>query len=169
MYGWAGKILRVDLTKGKSEIVSTSDYVPTYIGGRGLASRIYWEEVPPDAGAFDPENRLIFTTGPLQGTLAPTSGRFMVVGKAAQTAPVESYSRSACGGHWAPELKWAGFDAIVVYGRASKPVYIWIHDGRVEIRDASKLWGLDTFSTQERLWKAHGKETRSVTIGRRAR
>lgn len=166
MYGWAGKILRVDLTKGKSEIVSTSDYVPTYIGGRGLASRIYWEEVPPDAGAFDPENRLIFTTGPLQGTLAPTSGRFMVVGKAAQTAPVESYSRSACGGHWAPELKWAGFDAIVVYGRANKPVYIWIHDGRVEIRDASKLWGLDTFSTQERLWKAHGKETRSVTIGK---
>ena len=166
MYGWAGKILRVDLTKGKSEIVSTSDYVPTYIGGRGLASRIYWEEVPPDADAFDPENRLIFTTGPLQGTLAPTSGRFMVVGKAAQTAPVESYSRSACGGHWAPELKWAGFDAIVVYGRANKPVYLWIHDGKAEIRDASKLWGLDTFTTQEKLWKVHGKETRAVTIGK---
>jgi len=166
MYGWAGKILRVDLTAGRSEIVPTSDYVPTYIGGRGVASRIYWEEVPPDVGAFDPENRLIFTTGPLQGTLAPTSGRFMVVGKAAQTAPLEAYCRSACGGHWAPELKWAGFDAVVVHGRASKPVYIWIYNGKTEIRDASKLWGLDTFTTQEMLWKVHGKETRVVTIGK---
>jgi aldehyde:ferredoxin oxidoreductase len=107
MYGWAGKILKVDLTSGKVETVPTSDYVPKYLGGRGLAARIYWEEVPSDAGAFDPKNCLIFTTGPLQGTLAPTSGRFMVVGKAAQTAPVEAYSRSGCGGHWAPELKWA--------------------------------------------------------------
>jgi len=76
MNGWAGKILRVDLTQGKFEIIPTSDYVPTYIGGRGVASRIYWEEVPADAGAFDPENRLIFVTGPLQGTMAPTSGRW---------------------------------------------------------------------------------------------
>jgi len=166
MNGWAGKILRVDLTQGKFEIIPTSDYVPTYIGGRGVASRIYWEEVPADAGAFDPENRLIFVTGPLQGTMAPTSGRFMVAGKAAQTAPVEAYCRSGCGGHWAPELKWAGFDAVVVYGRASKPVYIWIHDGETEIRDASNLWGKDPFTTQEMLWEVHGKEARAVTIGK---
>ncbi len=73
MYGWAGKILRVDLTGGKFEVFPTSDYIPTYLGGRGIGARIYWEEVPPDVSAFDPENRLIFMTGPLQGTLAPTS------------------------------------------------------------------------------------------------
>jgi aldehyde:ferredoxin oxidoreductase len=166
MFGWAGKILRVDLTELKYEVTPTSDYVPKYIGGRGLGARIYWEEVPPDTGAFDPENRLIFTTGPMQGTLAPTSGRFMVMGKAAQTAPQEAYCRSACGGHWSPELKWAGFDAIIVQGQAEKPVYLWVYDGKAEIRDASHLWGLDPFTTQEMLWNVHGRETRVVTIGK---
>lgn len=166
MYGWAGKILRIDLTNGKIRVTPSSDYVPTYLGGRGLGARIYWEEVPSDVKAFDPENRLIFVTGPLQGTLAPTSGRFMVLGKAAQTAPVESYCRSGVGGHWAPELKWAGFDAVVVYGKATKPVYIFVHDGKAEIRDALHLWGMDPFLTQETLWGIHGKETRVMTIGK---
>jgi aldehyde:ferredoxin oxidoreductase len=166
MFGWVGKILRVDLTSGTSEIVPTSDYVPAYLGGRGLAARIYWEEVPPGVGAFDPENRLIFVTGPLQGTPAPTSGRFMVVGKAAQTAPVDSYCRSGVGGHWAPELKWAGFDAVVVYGRAERPVYLWIHDGEIELRDASHLWGMDPWSTQEALQGVHGPQARVMTIGK---
>ncbi len=166
MYGWAGKILKIDLTKRKMDIVPTSDYVPKYIGGRGLAARIYWEEVPPAAGAFDPENRLVLTTGPLQGTLAPTSGRFMVVGKAPQTAPVESYTRSGCGGHWAPELKWAGYDAVVISGRSEKPVYVLIRDDDVQIKDASTLWGKDIFTTQDLLWKAHGPQTRVVTIGK---
>ena len=166
MYGWAGKILRVDLTTGKIKVTPTSDYVPTYIGGRGVAARIYWEETPADVGAFDPENRLILTTGPFQGTLAPTSGRFMVVGKAAQTAPVESYCRSACGGHWAPELKWAGFDAVVVHGQAPKPVFLLVTDGKAEIKDASEIWGLDVFKAQQVLWKTYGRETRVVTIGK---
>lgn len=166
MYGWAGKILRINLTNNKIKITPTSDYVPTYLGGRGLGARIYWEEVASDVKAFDPENRLIFVTGPLQGTLAPTSGRFMVLGKAAQTAPVESYCRSGVGGHWAPELKWAGFDAVVVYGKAPRPVYVFIHDGKAEIRDAVHLWGMDPFLTQETLWGVHGKETRVMTIGK---
>jgi aldehyde:ferredoxin oxidoreductase len=165
MYGWVGKILRVDLSEEKFKITPTADYIPAYLGGRGIGARIYWEEVPPEVGAFDPENRLIFITGPLQGTLAPTSGRFMVLGKAPQTAPVESYCRSGVGGHWAPELKWAGFDAVVVHGRASRPVYIWIHDGKAEIKDASHLWGKDPFATQEMLWETHGKKTRVMTIG----
>ena len=166
MYGWAGKILRINLTNNKIKITPSSDYVPTYLGGRGLGARIYWEEVPSDVKAFDPENRLIFVTGPLQGTLAPTSGRFMVLGKAAQTAPIESYCRSGVGGHWAPELKWAGFDAVVVYGKAPRPVYIFVHDGKAEIRDAVYLWGMDPFLTQETLWGVHGKETRVMTIGK---
>ena len=164
--GWVGKILRVDLTNRKISEVLTFDYVPKFLGGRGLGAKIYWDEVPPEVGAFDPENRLIFATGPLQGTLAPTSGRFMVLGKSPQTAPTESFCRSGVGGHWAPELKWAGYDALIIYGKASKPVYLWITDGKAEILDASRLWGLDTYRTQQMIWKLHGNKTRMMVIGR---
>jgi len=164
--GWVGKILRVDLTSRKISEVSTYDYVPKFLGGRGLGAKICWDEVPPEVGAFDPENRLIFATGPLQGTLAPTSGRFMVLGKAAQTAPVESFCRSGVGGHWAPELKWAGYDALIVQGKSEKPVYLWITDQKAEILDAARLWGLDTYQTQQMIWKIHGNKTRVMVIGR---
>jgi aldehyde:ferredoxin oxidoreductase len=164
-HGWVGKILRVDLTEGKTYPIPTSDYVPKFLGGRGLGAKICWDEVPPEVGAFDPENRLVFATGPLQGTLAPTSGRLMVMGKAPQTAPLESYCRSGVGGHWAPELKWAGYDAIIIQGKSPKPVYLWINDGRAEILDASRLWGLDTYQAQKGIWGMHGPNTRVMTIG----
>jgi aldehyde:ferredoxin oxidoreductase len=165
MYGWVGKILRVDLTEGKTYDIPSSDYVPKFLGGRGLGAKICWDEVPQEVGAFDPENRLVFATGPLQGTLAPTSGRFTVAGKAAQTTPVESYIRSGVGGHWAPELKWAGYDAIIIQGKSPKPVYLWINDGAVEILDANRLWGLNTYQTQKGIWGIHGPNTRVMTIG----
>ncbi len=164
--GWVGKILRVDLTTRKISETSTLDYVPKFLGGRGLGAKICWDEVPPKVGTFDPENRIIFATGPLQGTLAPTSGRFMVLGKAPQTGPIESFTRSGIGGHFAPELKWAGYDAIVVQGKASKPVYLWITDHRAEILDAKGLWGLDTYQTQQMIWKLHGNKTRALVIGK---
>jgi aldehyde:ferredoxin oxidoreductase len=90
----------------------------------------------------------------------------MVVGKAAQTGPTESYTRSGVGGHFGPELKWAGYDALIIQGKASKPVYLWITDHKAEILDASGLWGLDTYQTQEKLWKVHGDKTRVMVIGR---
>jgi aldehyde:ferredoxin oxidoreductase len=164
--GWTGKILRVDLTTRKVSESSTFDYVPKFLGGRGLGARICWDEVPPGVNAFDPENRLIFATGPLQGTLAPTSGRFVVVGKSPQSAPVESFTRSGVGGHFAPELKWAGYDAVIIQGKASQPVYLWITDQKAEILDAQNLWGLDTYQTQQALWKIHGNRTRVMVIGR---
>jgi len=164
--GWVGKVLRVDLSTGKTRETSTFDYVPKFLGGRGLGAKICWDEVPPEVGAFDPEARLVFATGPLQGTLAPTSGRFMVLGKAPQTGPVESYCRSSVGGHWAPELKWAGYDALVIHGRAPRPVYLWISDGRAALLDATRLWGLDTYQTQAQLWSIHGPNTRVMVIGR---
>ncbi len=164
--GWVGKILRVDLTNRKISEISTFDYVPKFLGGRGLGAKICWDEVPPEVGAFDPENRLIFATGPLQGTLAPSSGRFMVLGKAPQTAPTESFTRSGIGGHIAPELKWAGYDGLIVQGKASKPVYLWITDGKAEILDATRLWGLDTYRTQQMIWKLHGPKTRVMVIGK---
>ncbi len=164
-YGWAGKILRVDLSNEKSYRQSAFDYVPDHIGGRGMAAKIYWEEASPEVDAFHPESRLVFATGPLQGTMAPTSGRCMILGKAAQTYPIESYSRSGVGGHWAPELKWAGYDALVIHGKARRPVYLWISDGKVEFKDATKLWGQDTYRTQKALWSVHGRKARIMTIG----
>ncbi len=164
--GWVGKILRVDLTDSKISEVSTFDYVPKFIGGRGLGAKICWDEVSSDVGAFDPENRLVFATGPLQGTLAPSSGRLTVVGKSPQTGPTESFVRSSAGGHFAPELKWAGYDALVVYGKASKPVYLHITDQKAEILDAADLWGLDVYQTQQMIWKLHGDKTRAMVIGK---
>jgi aldehyde:ferredoxin oxidoreductase len=164
--GWVGKILRVDLTTRKISETSTFDYVPKFLGGRGLGAKICWDEVPPEVEAFDPENRIVFATGPLQGTLAPTSGRFMVLGKAPQTGPVESFTRSGVGGHFAPELKWAGYDAVIVQGKASKPVYLLITDQMAEILDATRLWGLDTYQAQQIIWKLHGPKTRIMVIGK---
>ena len=161
-----GKILRVDLTTRKISETSTFDYVPKFLGGRGLGAKICWDEVLPEVGAFDPENRIVFATGPLQGTLAPTSGRFMVLGKAPQTGPIESFTRSGVGGHFAPELKWAGYDAVIVQGKASKPVYLWITDQKAEILDATRLWGLDTYQAQQIIWKLHGPKTRIMVIGK---
>ena len=164
-YGWVGKILKVDLSDGKIAKVPTSDYIPKFVGGRGLGAKICWDEVPPEVGAFDPENVLVFATGPLQGTLAPTSGRFKVMGKAPQTGPVESYCHSGVGGHWAPELKWAGYDALVITGRSLRPVYLLIDDEEVRILDAKHLWGLDTYETQKKMWATHGSNIRIMTIG----
>ncbi len=165
LYGWVGKILRVDLTAEKITEVPTSKYVPKFIGGRGVAAKIYWDEVSPECKAFDPENKLIFMTGPVGGTLTPTSGRVTLVGKSPVTFPVESYFKSAAGGHWGPELKFAGYDGLIIEGKASKPVYLWINDGKTEIRDARPLWGLNTYSTQDEIWRRHGKQTKSMVIG----
>lgn len=162
--GWVGKILRVDLTTGRIETVDTAPYAE-YIGGRGMAARLYWDEVPAGCGAFDPENKLIFMTGPLTGTAAPSSGRVHVAFKSPKTYPHESYAHSHAGGHWGPELKFAGFDGVIIQGRAEEPAYLWIADGCSEVRDAKCLWGLDTFATQKAIEKRHGTKTRSLAIG----
>ena len=164
-YGWVGRILQVDLTSRRVRQLDTMEYAEAFIGGRGIAARIAWEQLPPNVDAFDPENRLIFMTGPLTGTLAPTSGRIEVCGAAPQAYPTTHYTRSSMGGFWGAELKYAGYDGVVIHGKADKPVYIWINDGEVEIVDAQGLWGKDTFETQEALLEKHGRGTRSVCIG----
>ncbi|MCW4021250.1 MAG: aldehyde:ferredoxin oxidoreductase, partial [Candidatus Bathyarchaeota archaeon] len=165
-YGWIGKILQVDLTGHRVSKLDTKKYAEAFIGGRGVAARIAWEELPPNVDAFDPENRLIFMTGPLTGTLAPTcGGRMVVCGAAPQAYPTTHYTRSNMGGFWGAELKYAGYDGVVVYGQADEHVYIWVDNGKVEIVDAKDLWGLDTFETQEALFERHGRGTRVVCIG----
>ena len=164
LYGWMGKILRVDLTTGKISTVDTTKYVPKYVGGAGVANRIAWEEIPRGTGAFDPENKIIITNGPLTGTPAPTSGRGVVCGVAAQAYP-EMYTHSGFGGWFPAELKYAGFDGIIIQGKAASPCYLWIHDGEAEIKDAGVMWGMGTYHTQHELKVAHGEDVRSLCIG----
>ncbi len=163
-YGWTGKILRVDLSAGESTTIDTMRYVPQFIGGLGIAARIAWEELPPGVGAFDPENMLFIMVGPLTGTLASGAGRVEVLGIAPQQHP-SVFSRSGMGGHWGAELKYAGYDGVIIQGKADNPVYIWIDDGKVEIRDASDLWGMGTYGVTRALRSTHGSKTRIISCG----
>ncbi len=165
MGGWAGKILRVDLSSGKTWTESSIEYGQKYIGGRGIAARIAWDEIPPGTGPFDPENRLVFGVGPLTGTSAPNSARTTVCSLSPQAYPYEWFSYSSVGGYWGPMLKYAGYDAVVVEGKSAQPVYLWIHDDNVELRDARDLWGQGTFATQQHLTRKHGSDVRVLTIG----
>jgi len=141
------------------------DYVPTYIGGRALASRIAWEKIPTAKDAFDPENRVIIATGPLSGTLAPTSGRTIMSSLSPRTYPRAWYTHSTLGGWFGPELKYAGFDAIVITGKADSPVYLEINNEKSRLLDATELWGLDARQTQLVLKNNLGQQTQVLTIG----
>ncbi len=118
MYGWVGKILRIDLDSGKIFTEETLKYVPDYIGGKGVATRIAWSELDPDVGPYDPENPLMFMTGPFTGTLVPTSGRGSVCGVSPRIYPTPWFTYGTMGGDWAAELKYAGFDAAIIKGNA---------------------------------------------------
>ncbi len=164
IYGWTGKILRVDLTSNDISTVDTMKYALDFIGGVGIASRIAWEELSPGIDAFDPENLLFIMVGPLTGTLASGAGRVEVLGIAPQQHP-PVFSRSGMGGHWGAELKYAGYDGIIVQGKAEKPTYLWIDDGKVEILDASNLWGRGTYGTTKVLRAFHGSSARVISCG----
>jgi aldehyde:ferredoxin oxidoreductase len=164
-YGWTGSILRVDLSDGSIRTVDTRQYAEKYIGGRGFEARIAWDEMPAGIGAFDEDNLLMLFPGPLSGTTAPFSGRTNLAGHAPQGYPYEWFSRANFGGHWGAELKYAGYDGLIVRGKAERPVYLWISDGVVEIRDASHLWGKGITATQKMLMDELGKQIRVVTIG----
>jgi aldehyde:ferredoxin oxidoreductase len=163
--GWAGKLLFVDLSSGRIELRDTEAYARSYIGGRALASRIAWDELPKGVGALDAENILMVTAGPLTGTSAPFSGRTTISGLSPQGWPHEWFSRAGLGGHYGPGMKYAGLDGIFVTGKASEPVYLWIEDARAEIRSAKDLWGKGIYETQERLMETHGKGIHVLTIG----
>ena len=147
--GWTGKILRVDLTSGKSSVEPVpEDWMHDYVGGRGLADRYLYEEMDPTVDPYAPENKMIFATGPLTGTPVPCGARYMVVTKGALTNCITT---SNSGGHWGPELKFAGYDLLILEGRAPKPSYLLIYDDRVEVKDASEYWGKGVFETEDGL------------------
>jgi aldehyde:ferredoxin oxidoreductase len=164
MHGWMGKILHVDLNNSEITQFATQPYAEKYLGGRGIAARIYWETVTPEIGAFDPENRLIFVVGTLVATGVQAATYMSVAGKSPMTIP-DGYCYGSIGGFVGAEMKNAGFDGIVITGRASKPVYLWVHDGEAELRDASSLWGQNAYRTGEMLQEFHGDRTRFITTG----
>jgi aldehyde:ferredoxin oxidoreductase len=164
MHGWMGKIMQVNLNNSEITQFSTKPYAEKYLGGRGIASRLYWEAVAPETGAFDPKNRLIFMTGPLVATGAQAATRMSVIGKSPMTYP-EGYCYGNIGGFFGAELKKAGFDGIVIAGRATKPVYLWINKNEAELRDASSLWGEGAYRVEEMLQQTHGERVRFITTG----
>lgn len=164
MYGWTGKILHVNLNNSDISESDIQPYAEKYLGGRGIASRIYLENVTPETRAFDPENRLIFMTGPLVATGAQGATRMLVVGKSPMAYP-EKYCYGNIGGFFGAELKKAGYDGIVISGRASKPVYLWINNSKVELLDASSIWGRGVYKAGETIRQTHGDKVRFLTTG----
>lgn len=163
MYGYTGKILRINLSnKTVNKEALDLNEAKKFIGGRGLGTKILMDEVSPEVDALSIENKLIFMTGPLTGTPTPTSGRYMVITKSPLTGAVAC---SNSGGYWGPELKFAGYDGIIIEGKADSPVYINIADDIVEICDASHLWGKVVSETTHALEKAHGEKVRVAAIG----
>jgi aldehyde:ferredoxin oxidoreductase len=164
-HGYAGSYLDIDLTTRSIKTKDTMPYAREYIGGRGIASRLAWETIPPRTGPFDPENRLLIFTGPLAGTVAPTSGRTFVMAVSPRTYPLSWVTFSTLGGWFAGEMKFAGFDGMVIGGKADSPVYIYVENGKAMIRDASDLWGMGTRETQIRLKERHGDKAQILCIG----
>ena len=165
--GYMGKILWVSLSDLKVSTLNTMDYAENYIGGKGIATRIFWDKAKPRIeDGLDPENLLIFMTGPLSGTLSPSSGRTTTCFKSLVQWPKPWFSWSNFGGEWGPELKFAGYDGVVLHGKADHPVYIWIKDGVAKLCPAEKLWGKTSSETINLIASDRGeKKCRTICIG----
>jgi aldehyde:ferredoxin oxidoreductase len=164
MYGYAGRILEVDLSSGNMTHLLTVDYADRFVGGRGVAARIYWDEVLPDIRAFEPENCLIFMTGPLAGVRGLAGPRWEICGKSPAVEP-EQFCYCNLGGRWGVQLKFAGYDGLIIQGKAEKPTYLLIQDGVAELKDASGLWGKGAIEVREILKSEVGSLASVVAIG----
>ena len=142
------RLLVVDLTRGEiQEQAIAPEYLLDFIGGSGLGVRLLWDLLDPAVAPLDPRNPLLWITGPLTGTTGPATGRFSICARSPQTG---LWGESNIGGLVGPELRFAGYDGVLITGRANAPVYLWIHDGQAELREAGHLWGkADTYETQQ--------------------
>lgn len=160
-----GKILRINLTTQETNIEEIdSNLYEKYLGGRGLGAYYLFSEVPPKTEALSPQNKLIFMNGPLSGTLIPGNNKICVTFKSPLT---NTYSYSLCGGHLGPAVKYAGYDGIIVEGKAEKPVYLWIDDNEISINSAENFWGDMIPETEEKLIRELGsdKTIQTASIG----
>ena len=162
--GLTGRMLRVDLTEGQVQEVETPrDLFERFIGARGVGASMLFDELEPHTDPLGPDNKLFFLTGPLVGTMAPGANKITVSFRSPLSG---TYSFSLCGGHLAPEFKFAGFDGAVVEGKSDKPVYLWIDNGTATLRDAGHLWGKRTHDTEDAIREELGDpEVRVACIG----
>ena len=163
MHGWNGKLLRVDLTKGKAVPQKyDASFAKTFLGGRGFAAKILWDELKPGVDPLSPENRLIFAAGPLTAFPLPSSGKLLVAAKSPLTG---GYGDGNLGTHATVQMRRAGYDAIVVQGKASKPTILYVHDAETEFVDARDYWGIGSFQTEKSLKKEYTTSVGVVAIG----
>ena len=162
LYGY-GKSLDIDMATGnivKRDI--SSQFAREFMGGMGFGSKILFDEVGADVDPLSPDNVIVFANGPLTGTHAPCSGRTEITTKSPLT---ENIGTGNTGGMWGTALKHAGFDLLVVRNQAEKPVYLWIDDDAVEMREATHLWGKDTQATTDALRQELGSNVSVLAIG----
>ena len=163
MHGWTGTILRVNLT---TRSITKQPLDPTlakqYLGARGLGTKIMSDEVDPRVDPLSPENKLIFAPGPLSGTFAPSGGRYNVITKGPLNGTIAA---SNSGGTFGPEMKFAGYDMLIIEGKAASPVYLFIRDDKVEIRDAGKLWGKEVPETTDLIRAETDEDAKVACIG----
>jgi aldehyde:ferredoxin oxidoreductase len=155
-------IFKVDLTTGKTEEYRFPEaWEKDYLGGASLAARLLYDFLTPELDALSPDAPLLFMNGPLTGTAGPTVGRFVICGKGAATG---LWAESNIGGFWGPELRFAGFDGLWITGKAREPVYLWIDEGKLEVRSAAHLWGKDTYETQALIKEEVGRKNARVAV-----
>jgi aldehyde:ferredoxin oxidoreductase len=164
LFGYAGKIARIDLSSRGVEIIPTKRYLPKYVGGRCMANRIFYDEARAGVGAFDEDNLMIYMTGPTCGTGIPTGGRSVITGISPNSLP-EQYCWSGLGGYFSAELKFAGYDGLIIQGRAPEPTYLFIEDDNIEFKSADWLWGSFVHEAQLKLEEVHGHQSVSMVIG----
>jgi aldehyde:ferredoxin oxidoreductase len=157
-------ILKIDLTNNTTEdFVIPKEWERDFLGGASLAAQILYSTLTKELDPLSPESPLLFINGPLTGTNGPTTGRFVICGKSPAT---NLWAESNIGGFWGPELRKAGYDGLWITGKAQSPVYLWIEEGRFEVRDAARIWGKDIYITQEMVKEEIGvKGARVAVIG----
>ncbi|MBU1171447.1 MAG: aldehyde ferredoxin oxidoreductase family protein [Proteobacteria bacterium] len=163
--GYAKRLLQIELTDGNIETLPLDDHLlKTCLGGAGLATQLFLERFSPDVDPLSKDNPLMVMTGPLTGTTLPGSSRFAVCARSPLTG---FWGVGTCGGNFGPELKYAGYDGILIQGKSEKPVYILINDESIEIRDASDVWGKDIYAVTDMLKERHGgkKKPKVLAIG----
>lgn len=163
--GWAGKVLRVDLSAGRISTEDTIEKYKEHLGGTGIGYRVLWDEVPAGTTAFDPSNKIVFGVGPLAGTGAPCNGRTAVTTLWPTCWPQHLVASGHMGGHFAAELKYAGFDAIIIEGAADRPVWLQVADGKAELKDAKGVWGQGIRRTTAEISRQMGPEACVAAIG----
>jgi len=167
LYGYGGTVLRINLSDGAVHRHPTEEHLArAFLGGRGLNVKRLWDELPPHTDGLSPQNLLVFGVGPLVGTLFPGGARFNVTAMSPQTGILGD---SNAGGFFGPELKFAGYDQVLIHGRADHPVYLWIRDDVVELRDARGLWGKDVWDATAAIHQELGDpDVQVATVGQGA-